>query len=280
MIVYKVTNKINGKVYIGITTKTLEHRKKIHIRDSKRMDTYFYRAIRKYGEENFEWEVIDTAETKEELSELEKYYIKLYDSFDNKDKGYNTTSGGYESWEITEEERINRSERVKGENNPMYGRESPMKGKKFTEEHKAKISNSLKNSYRPHVIKGNNPSAKKVINLDTGEIFDTLTDASDKYGISRQMIGKVCNGYNKMAKGYRWAFIENDVVRYDKLCENKNHEIKATHKITGEEYIFKSIRSCAKELKLNRKTIASILKGDKVNNYDYDFEYLEKVQNN
>lgn len=107
MIVYKATNKINGKVYIGITTHSLEHRKKIHIRDSKRIDTYFYRAIRKYGKDNFTWEVIDRAESKEELSELEKYYIKLYDSFDNKEKGYNTTSGGYDSWELTEEERHN-----------------------------------------------------------------------------------------------------------------------------------------------------------------------------
>lgn len=52
-------------------------------------------------------------------------------------------------------------------------------------------------------------------------------------------------------------------------------EVKAIHKITGKEYIFKSIRSCAEELELNRKTITSILKGEKVNNYDYDFEYLD-----
>lgn len=53
MIVYKATNNINNKVYIGITTKTLEHRKSIHKKDSKTKDTYFYKAIRKYGFENF-----------------------------------------------------------------------------------------------------------------------------------------------------------------------------------------------------------------------------------
>lgn len=51
-------------------------------------------------------------------------------------------------------------------------------------------------------------------------------------------------------------------------------EVKATHKITGETYIFKSIRSCAEQLQLNRKTITSILKGQKKNNYDYEFEYI------
>lgn len=275
MIVYKATNKINNKVYIGITTKTLEHRKRIHIRDSKTKDTYFYRALRKYGENNFEWEIIDSAETMEELEELERYYINLYDSFNNKKKGYNSTSGGHNLYEITDEERHNRSKRAKGKNNPMYGVESPMKGKHFTEEHKSKISNALKKSYRPHVFGGSNPSAKKVINLDTKEIFETLTDASKKYGISRQMIGKVCNGHNKTAKGFRWAFIEDGIVKYDELCKNKNKcKIKVTHKITGETYIFKSIRSCAKQLKLNREAISLILKGQKKNNYDYEFEYI------
>lgn len=276
MIVYKATNKINNKVYIGITTKTLEHRKRIHIRDSKTKDTYFYRALRKYGENNFEWEIIDTAETIEELEDLERYYIKLYGSFNNKEKGYNSTSGGHNLYELTDEEKHNRSERAKGKNNPMYGVESPMKGKHFSEEHKNKISNALKNSYRPHVIGSNNPSAKKVINLDTGEVFETLSEASKKYGISRQMIGKVCNGYNETAKGFRWAFIEDGVVRYDKLCKSKNKcKIKATHKVTGETYEFKSIRSCAEQLQLNRKTITSILKGQKKNNYDYEFEYIK-----
>lgn len=40
------------------------------------------------------------------------------------------------------------------------------------------------------------------------------------------------------------------------------------------EYVFPSIRKCAEELKLNRKTITSILKHEKTNNYDYDFEYV------
>lgn len=274
MIVYKVTNKINGKIYIGITIKTLEHRKRIHIRDSKTKDTYFYRALRKYGEDNFEWEIIDTAETKEELEELEKYYIKLYDSFDNKEKGYNTTSGGYSLYEITEEEKQKRSKRVKGKNNPMYGVESPMKGKTFTKEHRRKISNALKGSYRPHVIGSNNPSAKQVINLDTGEVFGTLSEASKKYNISRQAIGKVCNGHSQTAKGYRWAFIENGIIKSDILCKPKR-KIKVTHKITGEKFIFKSIRTCAKELRLSREYISEILKKNKNNNYDYYFEYID-----
>jgi group I intron endonuclease len=209
MIVYKAINKLNGKVYIGITTKTLEHRKSIHKRDSKTKHTYFYRAIRKYGFDNFEWEVVDTATTIEELHEKEVFYIKQYDSFDNKDKGYNATSGGGSLYQITEEERLARSERAKGENNPMYGTKSPLAGTKFSDEHKAKISNALKGSYRPHVIGGNNPAAKRVRNIDTGEEFDTLTEAGKSCNKSRQNIGVACrsNG-KKTAGGFRWEYID------------------------------------------------------------------------
>lgn len=121
MIVYKATNILNGKVYIGITMKTLKHRISIHKKDAKSKNTYFYRAINKYGFENFRWEIIDTADSIEKLHELETFYIKQYDSFDNKTKGYNTTSGGGSLYEITKEERLARSKRAMGKNNPMYG---------------------------------------------------------------------------------------------------------------------------------------------------------------
>lgn len=209
MIVYKATNIINGKVYIGITTHTLKHRMSIHKKDAKNKSTYFYRAIQKYGFENFKWEVIDTATTIEELHQKEVFYIKQYDSFDNKEKGYNTTSGGGSLYRLTQEERIARSNRAKGKNNPMYGTKSPLAGVTFTDEHKRKISESLKKTYRPHVIGGNNPAARRVRNVETGEIFATLTDAGNSCGRCRQNIGKACrsNG-KKTVAGYHWEFVD------------------------------------------------------------------------
>lgn len=211
MIVYKVTNLLNNKVYIGITTKSLEHRKKVHLRDSKRMNTYFYRAIRKYGEENFMWEIIDYADSIEELHAKEVYYIRLYESFDNKEKGYNTQSGGRNLYRITEEERAARSRRVIGEKNPMYGVPSPLKGKKFTQNHKEKISNALKQAYRPHMYGATNPAARKVRNIDTGEIFGTIKEATLKYpSISRQSICHNCAGRTKRAGKYHWEYVNTE----------------------------------------------------------------------
>lgn len=92
MIIYKVTNKFNGKVYIGQTIRTLEQRKWQHLDAAKNgCKTHFYNAIRKYGEKNFVFEIIDEASSVQELNELERYYIQKYDSIKN---GYNMVDGG------------------------------------------------------------------------------------------------------------------------------------------------------------------------------------------
>lgn len=96
MIVYKVTNLINGKIYIGQTINTLEYRKNQHFREakSKRKNTvYFHNALLKYGFENFVFEEIDNADTQEELNLKEQKWIAYYLS-DNRKYGYNLDSGG------------------------------------------------------------------------------------------------------------------------------------------------------------------------------------------
>ena len=96
MLVYKITNLVNGKIYIGITEKTVEERFREHLGFARRGDKDYplYKAIRKYGEENFLIEPIDeTASTRDDLRKLEVYYISLYQSNDYK-KGYNQTPGG------------------------------------------------------------------------------------------------------------------------------------------------------------------------------------------
>jgi len=97
MIIYKVTNKINGKSYIGQTVRTLEVRKSGHLCDTFHRNSNFviHRALRKHGKENFEWKVIDdTVKTIEELNEKEKHYIEKYDTFMDNGNGYNMTTGG------------------------------------------------------------------------------------------------------------------------------------------------------------------------------------------
>lgn len=87
--VYKITNIINNKVYIGQTTETIEKRFKRHCGYQLQDNTYLHRAIKKYGSDNFYIEKIDEANNQKELDEKEIYWIKYYQSDKN---GYNLKS--------------------------------------------------------------------------------------------------------------------------------------------------------------------------------------------
>ena len=109
-IIYKYQNKINNKIYIGITSETLHKRKLKHLRKVRfRSNTNFHKALRKYGINNFVLTELDCIETKckKEAYALEQSYI---DKFDSYNKGYNMDMFG---WNISDKS---------GSNNPMYGK--------------------------------------------------------------------------------------------------------------------------------------------------------------
>lgn len=115
MIIYKVTNLKNNKVYIGQTGGTLEYRKNKHEYDAQRQDrktVYFHSALLKYGFNQFKWEIINNYNTQEELDEAEKYYIQFYNSTD-KNYGYNLKYGGKEGGIFNEEAKKNLGESTK-----------------------------------------------------------------------------------------------------------------------------------------------------------------------
>ena len=89
--IYKITNKINKKIYIG-QSKDIEYRWKDHKRRFKNQKTPIQKAIYKYGIDNFSFEVLKECSI-DCLNDLEIYYIQLYNSTD-KNIGYNITSGG------------------------------------------------------------------------------------------------------------------------------------------------------------------------------------------
>lgn len=92
--IYKITNQINGKMYIGKTEDTIEERLKGHYRDYKKPRCEkrpLYDAMNKYGIENFIIEEVEYVALNENLAEREQYWIEYYDTFHN---GYNATKGG------------------------------------------------------------------------------------------------------------------------------------------------------------------------------------------
>lgn len=91
MKIYKITNKINNKSYIGLTTRSIEERFNQHIYSRYSSNTILAQALKKYGIHNFNVIELDSATSLEELYKKEKYYINKYNTYLN---GYNATLGG------------------------------------------------------------------------------------------------------------------------------------------------------------------------------------------
>lgn len=88
--IYKITNNLNQKSYIGKTERTIEIRYKEHIRHSKILDLPLYRAFNKYGIENFTVSELEECDN-QDLDKREIYWINFYKTYSN---GYNCTAGG------------------------------------------------------------------------------------------------------------------------------------------------------------------------------------------
>lgn len=136
--IYKHTNILTGKSYIGQTCQTTTNRWKNGTGYSKDTQPVFYNAIKKYGWENFRHEILEKdILTLEEANEKEKYWINYFHTwiYDENCNGYNATQGGdgNPGHKVSEEARLKMSLAHQGQT-------SWAKGKTFSEEHKKKLS--------------------------------------------------------------------------------------------------------------------------------------------
>lgn len=138
--IYRCFNKSTNESYIGYDSDW-PSRKTKHLYDHRNPNSasyncHFYRALRKYGLENFEWEVIYQSRDKEDcLNTMESFFIEEYDSFNN---GYNMTKGGEgtlgkQSW-LGRKHQANTKAKIS----------NALKGKIRSKEHSKNISESLK----------------------------------------------------------------------------------------------------------------------------------------
>ncbi len=197
--IYKITNKLNGKSYIGKTELNNPiDRYKEHIADSKKERNKkrpLYSAMNKYGIENFLFEILEETN---EPNEREVFYIEKFDTYGN--KGYNATRGGDGKSYI----------------NPKVVIECYSRCDTFLEVatilgiSPETVSKILKNNNVE--IKGNLSGCKKtVLQLDrnTNEIlayYPSLSEAARAIGGKARMsnITEVCQGKRKTAYGYKW----------------------------------------------------------------------------
>src|SRR5574343_15467 len=113
MLIYKITNEINGKVYIGQTVRSLQVRISEYRRKSVTGTYPIYLAMRKYGFDNFTFEVQEVVGDVESLNSRERYWVRQYRSNES-DYGYNQTDGGDNGKTLTEEVKRKISESRKG----------------------------------------------------------------------------------------------------------------------------------------------------------------------
>jgi len=143
-IIYKITNLINNKVYIGQTIRNFEIRVKEY-KTKKMHNIYLENSFNKYGFENFKFEIIENCSSMNELNDREIYWINHYDST-NRDKGYNINEGGRNS-PHSDETKLKISFGNSGKKRKPYNRtikagseEAKRFGKTKTEEEKKYLS--------------------------------------------------------------------------------------------------------------------------------------------
>jgi len=155
MHVYKWTHRESGKIYIGQSIQDPNRRRLEHISGSRysKKTYHFHNAIKKYGAEAFDWEVIAYADSLEQLNELEEKYIEKYDCIKN---GYNIRQGGSNKLHSEEskvrmceaQRRAHARRRAAGTEGGWKRKDGgPMKGKKCSEDHKQKIGAANKTRY-------------------------------------------------------------------------------------------------------------------------------------
>ena len=198
MIIYKITNKANGKVYIGQTVKSLAARWKRHCWDAepghKNSHLPLQQDISKFGPSAFTVEQIDIACTREELDEKERYWIGFYES--KQPKGYNYYCGG--NGYIPTEEALNK---CRGNNHWTHK-------KAVSQETKARMSAAQQGA------KSNNHKACKC--METSETFPCVRAAARKYGLQECHIHEVCKGHRKRCGKLHWIYISDDEVIHNK----------------------------------------------------------------
>jgi group I intron endonuclease len=189
MIIYKVTNTINNKVYIGQTIQSINQRQIAHYKKARLgSQTNFHRALLKYDKAHFMWEQVVRVNDKNTLNELEQFYISKFDSYKN---GYNMTVGGDGGDTISNKSiEQKKNQGAKKGNIPWnlgidmkklgYNFDNRKSRSKFTERQKEAHSEKIKSSEKYlNGIKTRKPAKQVIIQDDMGNIWNTQKDFLD-----------------------------------------------------------------------------------------------------
>lgn len=311
-IIYKIINTVNNKIYIGQTIRGAlvrfnEHRKSIS-KGRKNGNYAIISAYEKYGFDKFKFEIIDHAESFEELNQKEIHYISYYDSINN---GYNLNEGGWNSFP-TEDTRRKMSVSQKGKKRTPEQRKRMseiQKGKKYrpkTEEEKRHLS---ENSPKPWLgknrdeetknkislkKKGNSPTppnARKIVMVDSDDnlikIYESAKDCSFDSGYSYNQIYDRLRGKYDNNLNHKFYYLDNYTGEYNlekdlyikPKGENKKIVVREIKNVvicnSNNEYIktVSSVSQASKDTGVHHAAIRRRLTGKHKNKGEYYFHY-------
>ena len=215
MIIYKVTNKLNNKIYIGKTKQSLSKRKVAHYKSANdNSPSNFHNALRFYSKDDFIWEIKLVCKTESDLNKYESHFIEKYDTYKN---GYNMTLGGDGGLISTNNEKY--YEKIKslknfGRNNKDIGIIVNPEGNNFKINEFTGLLGSIECDRVLTRIK------KRTVLLE--RYFENLKDS--KYSVLKQKGSGICSYYKIIIK----TPIDNTWLK--KYCKKYNISL------TGEVY--------------------------------------------
>lgn len=274
--VYKHTNKVNGKVYIGQTGIAPE--KRWNEGKGYKKCTYFYSAIQKYGWGNFEHEIIASNLTLEEANELEIKLIEQYEAR-NTEKGYNLKSGG-SCGELAESTKLKLAEAATGRKMSEHTRErlkqsrigkpGPMLGKKHKEETKKKISEAIKGENNPNYGKTGEQCPRWGTHW-SAEVKNKISESHKGFKHSEET-------KEKMRKNHRDYSGENHPQYGTHLSEETKNKLRELNgykvKCIETGIIYPSVRNAGQTLGIDPSGISCCCRGKQKTAGGYHWEYI------
>lgn len=290
--IYKIVNKLNGKVYVGQTTESAKTRWSRHLEKSRQQNSALYAAIRKYGPDAFTLETVGYGWDKASLDDSEIYFVDHFQSMSP--DGYNLLPGGASAGKHHDETRAKMSATRKTMwADPEYRSVTRAQMRAgFTEETSQKLSASSKAALTDPAAKAKNKAQlqaevdkKKIpivaVCIETKAVkeFESVTACADALGVTTGEISACVSGKQKTAKGHVIARLIKDAADatvlpvIPKTYFKRGQAVRLTSS-AGEVLEFASLRTAAVFLDRTESAICTAIAGRYPTVKGYKAEYI------
>lgn len=269
MYIYKITNLINNKIYIGQTTQKRPtdrwHQHKSEVKRNKKSKQVIHKAMLKYGIENFLFEIIDTAINYEELDNKEMMWITKLKST-NKLFGYNIEVGGSKRISNENKEKYSklRSEITRKYYSNKENREKLSRSQKERFKNNKELSKNISERQKKAALEGTNsitkrgtehPFSKNILQITFNgiilKIFHSGFEAERETNISQAHINKCCLNKYYQAGGFFWIY--EDEYSKDKITELQKKYSKKHEYCSNKIYIYTKNKELLKEFRSQKE---------------------------